>query len=267
MPELDESERAYLAAFVAVNTPSASTTHAALGSVHQRLAAGDIVELPPQAHARDRRRVWIGVGLALVSVAAAVVLLLRADLSSVLTSRAGDGHQAEAAYAGVGESEGPDGRAVTRQPVPPPERAQRSVPAPLETIEPPETIESPEVIEPPEGIEPPSEPASSPKPARSRPVRPAADATLHAEMALLRPAQQALRAGHHARALRLLDDHARSFPSSALAEERSLSRIIALCGVGKGEQARREAATFGRRHPGSPLTTRAQTACVEPVSP
>jgi hypothetical protein len=83
---------------------------------------------------------------------------------------------------------------------------------------------------------------------------------LDVELALLQEAQGALRMNDGARALRLLDEHARRFPNGALAEESEAARVFALREVGRTEEARDVAARFLREHPRSPLAPRVARA-------
>jgi hypothetical protein len=82
-----------------------------------------------------------------------------------------------------------------------------------------------------------------------------------AELALLREARRALSSGDPGRALELTDAHARAFPRGALSEERSATRIVALCSLGRGAEGRKEAQRFLERAPDSPLAERVRTAC------
>jgi type IV secretory pathway VirB10-like protein len=237
--ELGSEERRVLAAFADVYSPSEADARAALARVRARIDRGDVVEDAAEPPSRSRK--WIAVGVVALAIAAAVVIALRMDLAAVLASEVEE-RDPEAAYAQP-ESSDAGGDAIDR---PPPRRE-----APEVDPEPPSQVES--AIEP--APEKPKRPRTSNKTARTP------DATLHAEMALLRPAQQALKAGNHRRALQLFDDHARSFPKSALAEERALGRIEALCGLGRGDEARGAASTFVRRFPGSPYRAKAERAC------
>jgi hypothetical protein len=91
------------------------------------------------------------------------------------------------------------------------------------------------------------------------PVTPA-PSDLDVELALLQEAHGALRMNDGARALRLLDEHARRFPSGVLAEESEAARVFALRAVGRTEEARDVAARFLREHPRSPLAPRVTRA-------
>lgn len=130
------------------------------------------------------------------------------------------------------------------------------------------------VVEPEVEQAPPSEPAaSSPDPRIAPPSEPAprvalaapsARDALTAETALLRDAHAALRAHDPARALAILEQHAASFPSGALAEERSATRVLALCDAGRIDQARAEASRFLAAHPRSMHAGRVRASSCAP---
>ena len=85
--------------------------------------------------------------------------------------------------------------------------------------------------------------------------------TLMAETQLLARAQQALRAGKTTAALRLIDEHVRTFPRGELAQERDAAEVVALCALHRWPEARRSQQQFQRAWPGSPMTERVQHAC------
>lgn len=277
MLELDDGEQAYLAAFHELHTPSEAATEASLARVQERLAAGHGVavsddsddDAEPKAD-RSRLRPLVVLSMTAIAIAAAVVLMMRLDLTTMLASEVPGDAPAGAVYAGQ-DSGDVEGEAVARAP------SRRAV-GPVAAD--PVVVPEPEVEPEPMLEQPPAQPAVEaptqrrrPRPVEAPPVEappaeaPPADATLHAEIALLRPASKALRSGDHARALRLFEDHARSFPRSVLAEERSLGRIQALCGLGRQPEARRMIDAFGRAHPGSPLTGRVKKACPAEEAP
>jgi hypothetical protein len=86
-------------------------------------------------------------------------------------------------------------------------------------------------------------------------------ATVAAETRLLRDADAALRAGDATRALALVTEHAASFPSGVLSEERDAERIAVLCALGRNAQARESAMSFLRDHARSPLAARVRASC------
>ncbi|PCC73419.1 hypothetical protein SAMN02745121_02852 [Nannocystis exedens] len=86
---------------------------------------------------------------------------------------------------------------------------------------------------------------------------------LAAEMALLRRARAALDGGDPGAALHDLAAHERAFAAGQMLQDRLLLRMEALCALGKGRQARAEAAVFLRTYPESTHTARVQTICPE----
>ena len=85
--------------------------------------------------------------------------------------------------------------------------------------------------------------------------------TLEEETRLLLAAHQALVSGDPATALRLLDDHANRFPSSALEPERSADRVFALCAERNVSEARAAGSRFLSAHPSGPLSSRVRASC------
>jgi HAMP domain-containing protein len=73
------------------------------------------------------------------------------------------------------------------------------------------------------------------------------------ELKVLQPARVAVAAANFTRALSAIAEHARHFPKGQLAEEREALRIEALAGLHHTEEARRAAAAFSARFPGSVL--------------
>jgi outer membrane protein assembly factor BamD (BamD/ComL family) len=77
----------------------------------------------------------------------------------------------------------------------------------------------------------------------------------------LKAAEQALRAGDPGSALRALDEHARRYPNGSLAEERTVSRVLALCAAGRTDEARGVARNFLASRPSSPHLSRVRASC------
>jgi hypothetical protein len=90
---------------------------------------------------------------------------------------------------------------------------------------------------------------------------PAGPVTVAAEARLLRESDEALRSGDGARALALLDEHAATFPSGVLVEERMAERVVVLCALGRTAEAQQAAAVFLRDHDRSPLAARVRGSC------
>lgn len=120
--------------------------------------------------------------------------------------------------------------------------------APLEPVAPPPAT----VAEPlPSAAEPPR----APKPVTAR-------ESYAAELELLRRAQANYAAGNFSGSLVLLNAHARQFPNGRLAEECEALRVSCLNSLGRGNDARRAAASFATRFPHSVLLPR--TLAVDP---
>lgn len=86
-------------------------------------------------------------------------------------------------------------------------------------------------------------------------------APLDPELTVLRQAQEDLRAGLPAQALRRLTDYDRRFGKGALEEERRAIAAIAFCQVDPGPAAKAQAERFLQTAPESPLAERVRTAC------
>lgn len=84
---------------------------------------------------------------------------------------------------------------------------------------------------------------------------------LKEETALLAGANAALGRGDVTRALALLDDYDRRPGSGVLAEERSVTGILASCAAGRLDAARAAAQRFRARWPRSPLAARVDGSC------
>ncbi|MGA3123624.1 MAG: hypothetical protein ABSF69_22890 [Polyangiaceae bacterium] len=98
--------------------------------------------------------------------------------------------------------------------------------------------------------------------ARASPVAIRAD-ELAREARLLKGAFAALRDGDASSALTLLDQHAQTFPGGALADERDVERVAALCRLGRKAEARSVADAFLAGRPPSRLTERVRESCAE----
>jgi hypothetical protein len=90
-----------------------------------------------------------------------------------------------------------------------------------------------------------------------------ADATdlLREETAQLRLAQQALRGGQAARAMAMLDEQNRLFARGVLGQERMVTRILALCALGRRDEAQRLGAALERGSPRSPHLATLRNSC------
>jgi len=156
--------------------------------------------------------------------------------------------------------------AVAAFPVAPAIPATPATPASLQAPAPPAAAPStPAPAETPARRDPPRRRVAAgtpnPAPAAGTPVDPA-DA-IRAERALLAAAHAALRRGDAAAALAALAEHATRFPHGALAEERSATRVLALCDAGQSGAATIERAGFLDRWPRSVHAARVAAACAE----
>jgi len=94
-----------------------------------------------------------------------------------------------------------------------------------------------------------------PTPGVRRSVRsatPAAANPLRQEITLIKEARQALRDGHAAHALRVLEECRRLHPDGVLVQERERLTVEALIAAGRAAEASARAAAFLRRYPDSP---------------
>jgi len=81
------------------------------------------------------------------------------------------------------------------------------------------------------------------------------------ELRLIREAENHLRAGRDAQAIKVLNRHRRDFPAGQLEPEREASRITALCQQGLEHEASERAQVFAGRWPQSPLLPRVLRVC------
>jgi outer membrane protein assembly factor BamD (BamD/ComL family) len=84
------------------------------------------------------------------------------------------------------------------------------------------------------------------------------------EMRLVSAARETLRAGSATRALELLDEARRRFPSGTLVQEREALTIEAMARSGQRDAAVARARAFARDYPGSPYTARVQAVLTAP---
>ncbi|MCA9706137.1 MAG: sigma-70 family RNA polymerase sigma factor [Myxococcales bacterium] len=89
---------------------------------------------------------------------------------------------------------------------------------------------------------------------------------LSEEAALLHAMRRANRAGDHRETLRLAEVHARSFGDAdgVLALDRQALQIVALCQLGRRDQARAEAIAWSTQHPTPPLPAEVREGCTTP---
>ena len=88
------------------------------------------------------------------------------------------------------------------------------------------------------------------------------DSGLQGEVALFGAARRALADGKPKRALELLERHHREFPKGTFARERELSRVTALCELGRDTKARDVATRYLELHPSDALRRRFAGTCI-----
>lgn len=77
----------------------------------------------------------------------------------------------------------------------------------------------------------------------------------------MREVHGALRSGEAGRALSLLDEHSAAHGQGELRQERAAARVVALCELGRVNEARVAMESFLREDPRSPLADRIRSAC------
>jgi outer membrane protein assembly factor BamD (BamD/ComL family) len=84
---------------------------------------------------------------------------------------------------------------------------------------------------------------------------------------LVADAYSFLRDGNPAKALAAVEEHERRFPHGKLVESRRVTRILALCQLGRTSEARDERERFLSRYPQSPFSNRVRAVCAETGTP
>jgi hypothetical protein len=119
-------------------------------------------------------------------------------------------------------------------------------------------------VEPMVAAEPLEAPKTADAPAvvhRPAAVEPKANDHLNDEADLLKRAQRAINSGDTSGALALLQQHATTYPSGVLGQERIGLRAITLCRAGQRDQGVAEATRFLKGNPSSPLSERVKSSC------
>lgn len=132
-------------------------------------------------------------------------------------------------------------------------------PAPIAARSPEAPVPSPRLPPAPPSAPPPIEPPAG-EPVAAGSVSPEMSSLLE-ETRLLRAAQTSLGAGDARAALARLDELGARHASGVLREERLAAHIVALCAVGRDEEARREAALFLAEAPLSIHAARVRASC------
>lgn len=232
--------------------PPAGSAARNLARLRERIAAGEAVEeAQPPGAPRARR----AAGLVLLAKPAAIsVGIATATLLSI-----------KLAVLGWSQLAAPASQAPTI------ERVERAMPrGTSEARGPRPEPAGPEAVAGPPPPSSASEPSASRAPGSSavaldpsRAVdspRPAPADRLRAEVALMERARAALEQADAQALWRLMDQHARRFPSGALREERQAWQAVAACRLGHPRAAVR-AREFLAAHPRSPQADKVRRAC------
>lgn len=227
LPDIDADVASMLAAYTAETTRAPAQIDAALQQVTAKLA------IPAAATTAGATAVIAKLALAGVVVTAGAWWALRPSAPS-----------SSAVVASAPET------AVSNEqhePAPIAADAPQIVDEPVSRDDAP--VEAPVVVPPP---------VAKPKRAIDRPANEADKAdddvddkprvSLAAELRMLKEARGALRTGDSVRALERVRTHRQQFPTSPLAEERDATEVMALCALGRLDDARTMAANYERTY-------------------
>lgn len=240
---IDPDQRALLDAFRDASNPAPQREAALLERIEARRAAGD---LGPDLGTAG----GLSAGVKLLAAAAAVAVPAIYLATQGPTPSVADRHAPTPT--------------VASEPAPTP--TPEPIPAATPEVVPSVPLAPARVVDgtAPETAEPPARKPASARPTgtnKPKPARTAEVDDLHAELDLMQRALTAQRAGKHARALQLLDDHARRFPHGTMVGERMLVRATSLCALGRTQQARDEADKVAKGSATKHLAPRAAKIC------
>jgi hypothetical protein len=103
--------------------------------------------------------------------------------------------------------------------------------------------------------------------ARHAAVTTEAPSTTELEFRLLVDAEKARQGGNPEHALRLLDEHNARFPYGELAAEEAAQRILTLCDLGRGVEAKANARAFLAEYPRHPSAEKVRASCARLSQP
>lgn len=158
--------------------------------------------------------------------------------------------------------------APTVEPAPPPVATVELAPvvaepsgsvAPMPTLPGPKDL--PDAKDPAVGA-----PLERPTPASVSRANRTGDGTFEAELALLTQVTAALQEKQPARALTLIDEHDRRFPSGVLGPEFAGERVLTLAALGRHAEACVQSKKFVAKYPKSPFVPQVRSTCVDSTS-
>ncbi|AKV02780.1 Cell division protein FtsK [Labilithrix luteola] len=288
---LDPKTKALLRKAAREQEPSADDEARVLGALGKRIAAGGVVAAASAvAKTAPAQGVAKAAGLGLVTKILAVVGVVSAvgagvyELAGTPHPESSSGAAPNVAEAAPPPTLAPSANATSSAPAPSPiavpsaegappvapkpkaptSAAKRKEPnapaardeAPLASV----ATQAPEPTPPPStGVEAVPTAAGVERPA---PAAMAPPAGLEGEIALLRDSDRLLREGNANAALAKLDEHAQRFPHGSLSEERTVSRVVVLCALGRTAEARAAGSAFLAARPSSPHAARVRGSCV-----
>lgn len=271
---LDPKMKALLRKAAREHEPSAEDEARIYGALGKRIAAGGLAAAASAvAKTAPAQGVAKAAGLGLATKVVAIVGVVSAvGVGAYELARAptpAPGRSMPSAMVTVMPPAAPKPSAPTNAPPPPTVEAPqapailaapKAAPPPTKSKE-PTVASAAALVEAPSPAMPP--PVERPHPASTNfePSTTPAPSALESEIALLRDSDRALRDGTPSAALAKLDEHAQRFPHGSLAEERTVSRIVVLCALGRTAEARAAGNAFLAARPSSPHAGRVRASC------
>lgn len=106
-----------------------------------------------------------------------------------------------------------------------------------------------------------TEPERGSKRAQTKPTTAPNDTSLLREIALIKKATKVLASQQPQKTLQILRQYDKSFPNGVMRQEHNGLRVLALCDLGRKDEADREQRRFLAQSPNSPMAVRIQRQC------
>ena len=250
------TSRELIAAYRSQVRPSAAARERMLQAIAAPRREAAPPPAPPPAPRRAAPVAWLALAAALALLGVSAYLLAGARH---------DAHVAPSEMMMAPQIDPPSQGAVTTtrespHPAgdPTPEQPPPAEPPPSTEPPPPTAAPAIEPTKPPPAESTQLEPTPRPRPTPR--AEPTGDQVL-AELALIQSIKEALDADQPARALTLVEQHARSFARGTLMEEREALRVVALCADDDPKRGLRAQRSFLRAYPRSAYGDRVRGAC------